>query len=1271
MPPSHSGSPTPTTPGVSTPLFPSSKSQKKRDGGSRRELPDAEADNQSDSLKTSASVPLLLGEKSKSPRNEETFRPCSSTNSEPGGVMSPNAPPAPIQPTITIARRTYAAEENLSSPLPASPTPESDLEFTIPLALNEKTDSSASNAPMQRFPSTASQPQEPFTQVKRTPYVDGCVQNEVLPGSRILSSLLNSNSYHLANGDKNDHTDFVSAPYTPGLEASAAETHREKGSFHAIEAQRIGKVVARLTEESNSQEVADTNAERPNDLIAEDQQQIAADKADSSSIVIAESQYQSGGLNQPATVAEANIQNQVVSAKPSTPEGDRRKFQPQLSTPDHTAQITNEMKRKIADSSFVSPSVAIRQKRFKASSAFTFTERSDVPRDPSEGARQYRQDFLASRRSSENSTPAMSPTMPFTLFPGATPENPRDPSERARQTRQEFLASRRSSETSTPTTSPRIQFTAPTGTIPVECRNAEVENNVEEVNLQNQSFDTKIERQKMTELQEVSARSQTQELRLSAAPLPNGTAPVEADGEDANTGAQDNPPSNYEADSPMFFPQNADIEGPDAEQSIIIKASSYISNDEIQRAQYIELYVPVRSPGHRGAEDALANAKDETDQTIDLGIDMNVASHGLANRDEENQPVEPESEKARKNPPTRADEVVEHEGNVSTPRVVLDHVAEPEKAPLKSIRQQYLIEESLDTQMPDQTMSEPTYQQQPFAIDPKTPMPDQITTEPISGRHPIEADTITTMADVEVFQDIRSFKPISRLGDIMNQIIPLSGVVPASVAGSSNTEERLHLSPTTLGPTMPLSTPMPDSKVKPAEGHRNPVQLRINITKQNPLSGYQNIFDKFKATYPAYLGDMKHFAAICRKISQLVKGNRMVHQSLWDDFVVRHKIEYSQYLRRCAEEAEDAVPYEIFYQNEIDGPQYEKRVINRRNIDEALALVEQQPGFEQVHAVPVRGDEPRVKPMGYKSTFNLDPFIERLHHEYAPAKTHESSEVVGTISTSTQKPVLSCEIERRPSESRVVIDLTEDDPPGSDHSVLQSSSKATASISSKVLPGSGLREIRAKGSNSADNARFRVSANSIAKGPKQSQGLLNTCHRVIQSNWGIRAHELLEPEYYDGQAWSETMIELLSEIASKVNIDEARNRIKEAVDTRIRCNARREAGHACQDRKILKSDLEVVRGIVVTSSMSTSSPFSPPHTNAAVEKQNEGTPVEWWEDGNSPFKSFARAYTSIQHGKGNSFAKVGPADPEATPRVHESASSGLQLKKIDIMRWNI
>lgn len=238
----------------------------------------------------------------------------------------------------------------------------------------------------------------------------------------------------------------------------------------------------------------------------------------------------------------------------------------------------------------------------------------------------------------------------------------------------------------------------------------------------------------------------------------------------------------------------------------------------------------------------------------------------------------------------------------------------------------------------------------------------------------------------------------------------------------------------------------------------------------------------------------------------------------------------------------------------------------------------------------------------------------------------------------------------------------------SNHSVFRSSSNATASDSPKRNPASDLPEVRAKGSG---NAHLQLSVKSTPDGSKQSQDLLNTYHRVIQSNWGLKAHELLEPEYCCGQALSETMIELLAEIASKVNVREARNRIKEAIDTRIRDYARRGAGHLSQDRKMLKSDLEMVRGVVKTSSTSTTSPFSLPHTNAAVEKQNECTPSKWWDDHNSPFKSFARAYTSIRHGNGNSFAKADSAAPGNAEKVHEVASSGVQLKKIDIMRWNL
>ena len=48
----------------------------------------------------------------------------------------------------------------------------------------------------------------------------------------------------------------------------------------------------------------------------------------------------------------------------------------------------------------------------------------------------------------------------------------------------------------------------------------------------------------------------------------------------------------------------------------------------------------------------------------------------------------------------------------------------------------------------------------------------------------------------------------------------------------------------------------------------------------------------------------------------------MEHPSLWDDFIVRHRVEYAQYLSQCNDEAEDPIPYERFYRNKVSQAKY-------------------------------------------------------------------------------------------------------------------------------------------------------------------------------------------------------------------------------------------------------------------------------------------------------------------------------------------------------------
>lgn len=78
-----------------------------------------------------------------------------------------------------------------------------------------------------------------------------------------------------------------------------------------------------------------------------------------------------------------------------------------------------------------------------------------------------------------------------------------------------------------------------------------------------------------------------------------------------------------------------------------------------------------------------------------------------------------------------------------------------------------------------------------------------------------------------------------------------------------------------------------------------------------------SIFERFKATFPGYTGNSAQFAAICKRIGTLFRAHRMEHPSLWDDFIIRHRIEYPQYLSKCNDEAVDPIPYESFYRNEV------------------------------------------------------------------------------------------------------------------------------------------------------------------------------------------------------------------------------------------------------------------------------------------------------------------------------------------------------------------
>ena len=56
---------------------------------------------------------------------------------------------------------------------------------------------------------------------------------------------------------------------------------------------------------------------------------------------------------------------------------------------------------------------------------------------------------------------------------------------------------------------------------------------------------------------------------------------------------------------------------------------------------------------------------------------------------------------------------------------------------------------------------------------------------------------------------------------------------------------------------------------------------------------------------------------IYQKFETSFRAHRMKRFSLWNDFIIRHRMKYSRYLSKCNDETIDFIAYKRFYRNEI------------------------------------------------------------------------------------------------------------------------------------------------------------------------------------------------------------------------------------------------------------------------------------------------------------------------------------------------------------------
>lgn len=160
----------------------------------------------------------------------------------------------------------------------------------------------------------------------------------------------------------------------------------------------------------------------------------------------------------------------------------------------------------------------------------------------------------------------------------------------------------------------------------------------------------------------------------------------------------------------------------------------------------------------------------------------------------------------------------------------------------------------------------------------------------------------------------------------------------AQVRQASDDEQGLRDKPQTSSED-PVDELMIDVDAQVNEADKS--AIKVDSVAGGSVQPSRNItmFDRFKLSYPEYLGTMQHFTAICSKLQKRIDAGRGLHQALWDDFIVRHKIEYANYLQDCANKAEDPMPYDKFYEDEIDGAHFINQVVTRKTLHEALALL--------------------------------------------------------------------------------------------------------------------------------------------------------------------------------------------------------------------------------------------------------------------------------------------------------------------------------------------
>ncbi|KAH9868372.1 hypothetical protein J1614_007444 [Plenodomus biglobosus] len=197
--------------------------------------------------------------------------------------------------------------------------------------------------------------------------------------------------------------------------------------------------------------------------------------------------------------------------------------------------------------------------------------------------------------------------------------------------------------------------------------------------------------------------------------------------------------------------------------------------------------------------------------------------------------------------------------------------------------------------------------------------------------------------------------------------------------------QSLYDEPSPPRPLPPLPSPHPSSAV--AQSPRKE-STSANVDRPVPMVPEPStVFDQFRAAYPEYIGNEKHFKGQCLQMYQLDEEDKMVPKWQWDDYIIRHKSDYRQYLMDCLDDGEEPEPYHRFYKDTIRDTLYKKGIVgSRKTLLKALEELDSEPpapfAEEPRQRKPLWTSLPSVPSQHKRTSGYLTPEVprQRSHH---------------------------------------------------------------------------------------------------------------------------------------------------------------------------------------------------------------------------------------------------------------------------------------------------